>query len=606
MANPYDSSQLSAPTASSDGSLYKAPGALDGSGSFLPRIVQVDSSTGCTLTNASIKGMTPAEFENLGNKEIDLARVIASAAEAKILGVQEKGLPALLRSSITNIKPLLNQQKVETQSLILPYIQRRQRSYINSNYFTATNGQLSPLAAQNNNHAGLWQVTVGVTDSPWSTAIAAVERYFLPGSTVLVQTWDNGNDKNAKSLVFTVQEAEASGSNATLTLVPNVTTTTYAGLTDAQKGAYGFTVGVLQTGANSVNDYEEWCYNQPADLSQQLIVNWLQTTRESRIVDDQYKATLDSIMSGKVNPFLQKFVYQPIAEQNKRASQLSDEAWMRSLWYGQKINENQTPETYMNLPEVLDPEGARTGSASFGSDCVLEYKANALGIHTQLSDANRIADLNGGVLDLDYLFEQLYLLKRHREADGDSISVIDVMTDRITANNIFTVMNNYYSTKYNWDVTRNVAINEKITHDGIMLFNYNKYDIPEVGVQLAVFHDQFFDDLISATPNTFAAAEGTDTPDTSDDVAAIQGFKSRSRALWLLDWSDIRVGIAGTNSVTRRNPAPEVMDAYRCRMNAVIKEYSLRSTTWTTMLDRPQRHLIIQNFSDANPTVTTG
>jgi len=73
----------------------------------------------------------------------------------------------------------------------------------------------------------------------------------------------------------------------------------------------------------------------------------------------------------------------------------------------------------------------------------------------------------------------------------------------------------------------------------------------------------------------------------------------------LLDWSDIRVGVAGTNSVTRRNPAPEVMDAYRCRMNAVIKEYSLRSTTWTTMLDRPQRHLIIQNFSDAKPSVTT-
>ena len=174
----------------------------------------------------------------------------------------------------------------------------------------------------------MWEVTVGVTDSPWSTAIAAVERYFLPGSTVLVQTWDNGTDKNAKSLVYTVQSAEASGDNATLTLVPNVTAVTYNSYTTDQKAAYQFGVGVLQTGANSVNDYEEWCYNQPADLSQQLIVNWLQTTRESRIVDDQYKATLDSIMSRKVNPFLQKFVYQPIAEQNKRASQLSDEAWM--------------------------------------------------------------------------------------------------------------------------------------------------------------------------------------------------------------------------------------------------------------------------------------
>lgn len=590
MANPFDNSQLSQPSASSDSSLTRAPGAIDGSGNFLPRIVQVDSSTGCTLTNASIKGMTPAEFEALGNKEIDLARVIASAAEAKILGVQEKGLPTLLRSSITNIKPLLNETKVETQSLILPYIQRRQRSYINSNYFAGSGGQASPTAGQNGEHPGSWQVTVDVGDSPWATDIKLINRYFLPGSTVMVSSW-NTSTKATKDIVYKVTDAvdatDNSGTKATITLEPNITPGGYQGLSDTS--AYEFEVGVVQTGANSVNDYEEWCYNQPADLSQQLIVNWLQTTRESRIVDDQYKATLESIMSGKVNPFLQNFVYQPIAEQNKRASQLSDEAWMRSVWYGQRINENQTPETYMNLPAVTDPEGTRAGSAGFGSDCVLEYKSNALGIHTQLKDANRIVDRQGAALDLDYLFQQLYYLKRNREADGDSISVIDVMTDRITANNIFTVMNDYYKSKYGWEVTRNVAINEKVTHDGIMLFQYNKYDIPEVGVQLAVFHDQYFDDLISATPTS----DGTNND-----------FQSRSRALWLLDWSDIRVGVAGTNSVTRKNPAPEVMDAYRCRMNAVIKEYSLRSTTWTTMMDRPQRHLIIQNFSDANPTVT--
>ena len=96
------------------------------------RIVKVDDSTGCTLTNASIKGLTPAEFEALSNKEVDLARVIASSAEAKMLGVQERGLVALLNSSITNIKPLINRVNISEQSIILPYIQRRQRSVINS------------------------------------------------------------------------------------------------------------------------------------------------------------------------------------------------------------------------------------------------------------------------------------------------------------------------------------------------------------------------------------------------------------------------------------------------------------------------------------------
>jgi hypothetical protein len=129
-------SSLPTPTASSANSgqigepLVRNPG--------VGRIIRVDDSTGCTLTNASIKGLTPAEFEALSNKEIDLARVIANSAEANMLGVQERGLTTLLNSSITNIKPLINKVNVAEQSMILPYIQRRQRSVMNANYFTVS------------------------------------------------------------------------------------------------------------------------------------------------------------------------------------------------------------------------------------------------------------------------------------------------------------------------------------------------------------------------------------------------------------------------------------------------------------------------------------
>ena len=49
--------------------------------------------------------------------------------------------------------------------------------------------------------------------------------------------------------------------------------------------------------ANNVNDFEAWCQNQPTDLSVKIIVNWLQTTRESRTIDQSYKETLGKIMS---------------------------------------------------------------------------------------------------------------------------------------------------------------------------------------------------------------------------------------------------------------------------------------------------------------------
>ena len=187
---------------------------------------------------------------------------------------------------------------------------------------------------------------------------------------------------------------------------------------------------------------------------------------------------------------LNSMVYNPLAEQNRIAAQVSQDQWTRATWYNQPISSEQTPEGYMNLPAVTDPED---------SSCTLEYKAQALGLKTLLYEGNRIKDNLGNPLNLDSVFGDLYYLKRNREQDGDRVSVIDCMTDRITANLIFEAMNNYYKTKYSWDVTRNVDINQKITHDGIVLFNYNLYDIPEVGVQLAVFHDPFFDDLINVT-----------------------------------------------------------------------------------------------------------
>jgi hypothetical protein len=73
----------------------------------MPRVVKVSSQTGCTLTATSIKGLTPGELEALANKEIDLARVILNAAEAKMLGVQEHGLATLLRSAIKTHQALL-------------------------------------------------------------------------------------------------------------------------------------------------------------------------------------------------------------------------------------------------------------------------------------------------------------------------------------------------------------------------------------------------------------------------------------------------------------------------------------------------------------------
>jgi hypothetical protein len=587
------------------------------------RIIKVDDSTGCTLTNASIKGLTPAEFEALSNKEIDLARVIASSAEATMLGVQERGLVALLNSSITNIKPLINKVNISEQSIILPYIQRRQRSVINSGYFAIEGGKAadanSPVSDGYTAGGGDQELTVNLGASDWASPIEHIERYFLTGGFVIANSWDSNEDPiESQFKIIGAIDATAGGiSKAKVTLRPTGPSLKQekadgtSGYTIAEWGTrgnagsgfagkldYELVKGVIQTIANNVNDFEEWCRNQPTDLSVKLIVNWLQTTRESRTVDQCYKETLQKIMNGDVNPYLKSMVYQPLAEQNKIASKASQEQWLRATWFNQAISENQTPETYMNLPAVTDPED---------DHCTLEYKSNALGIRSLLRESGRIKNGNGAALTVESLQADIYYLKRNREQDGSSISVIDCMTDRFTYNKLFEVFNQYYKARYGWGLERAAQINQQITHNGILLFNYSMYDLPEVGCQLAVFHDPYFDDIINHQSSLF----GADGPVGGDKVIKSDGKRSSQsivgsataakvmRAMWFVDWSDVKIGIAGTNAVTRKSPHPDTDRLYKCRMAHKETEFSLRSTKWTTMMDVPARHLIIENF-DAN------
>ncbi|MBL19359.1 MAG: hypothetical protein CMC82_05985 [Flavobacteriaceae bacterium] len=591
------------------------------------RIIKVDDSTGCTLTNASIKGLTPNEFEALSNKEIDLARVIASSAEAQMLGVQERGLTTLLNSSITNIKPLINKVNVAEQSMILPYIQRRQRSVMNANYFTVSANQNATSASAADAaykivdaDDGDRVLTVDLGASDWASGgITGIERYFLPGGFLIMNGFiTSGTDQSAVEVQFkilgseavanTISQAKVSvrpvGADITQSVISGgqecsgFTATTWASYTGAED--YEITVGVLQTIANNVNDFEEWCRNQPTDLSVKLIVNWLQTTRESRQVDESYKETLAKIMSGQVNPYLKSMVYQPLAEQNKIAAKASSDQWNRAVWYNQAISDKQTPETYMQLPAVSDPEDA---------NCTLEYKSNALGIKALLRESNRVKDNLGGVLNLESLMADIYYLKRNREQDGSSVSVVDCMTDRFTYNLFYEKMALYYKSKYGIDsFTRNMQLNQQIKHDGLILFNYSLYDLPEVGAQLAMFHDPYFDDLLNVGGKFFANsgpadggklynADGTrSTVDVMGDAAGQDAYQKSARALWFIDWSDCKIGIAGTNAITRKQPHPETDRLYKCRMAHKNTEYSLRSTTWTTMMDVPARHLLIENF----------
>lgn len=535
-----------------------------------PRLIQVDESCGCTLTRADIRAMTPQDFEDQGFKEVYMDRVIAQTKEARIAGVPQRSLTDLLLSRFAPIK----QQAVDNGgSVIAPYILIPQRTIFNANYWQIEDGEATPGAGTGSIPASAWNLTVINSAGQFASDLAAIQNYFLPGRNIIVLRSDpvTGVSRTLQYKVLASANADSGGVyKATVTVEPNYSAAGWAALSGPQKAVYQVTSGFIINLANSVSDYESWCYNDAAVNNMKLLTFWLQTIRETHCYSDAY---LQALQAPLTSEYFKKFRELPLAQQRKQQELLAQKAFYDTVFFGQRITEQQTTSTYQNLPQVRDP---------LNPNCTLEYKANTLGLYTQLNDCGRVIDMQGGALDMDVVKGLLYSLKRTRENTGAEIMEIDAMTDRFTADNLLTLMIQYYKDKYGMDTTRFYKPGEAIRHDNQVLWNYNKYQFPEEGVTLNVITDYFFDDHLSA--------------------AAAAGQAARGRYLWMIDWSDVKIGIAKTSSVQRQTNIAD--NIYNCVITPNVQHYMLRSKTIAVMVQDPNRHSIITGFSDACPRLT--
>lgn len=546
------------------------------------RTLAVTDGGSCSITRASVGAMTPADIEALGNQELGVLN--KQMVEAKIVGYKENTLETLLRSSMRPVKDLLKGAGLpQNPSVIQPYFYRLQKSAVNINYWNITAGAAAAGAGSGGNHSGLWRLTVGHTGSTYtSSTITNIKRYFQPGSYVTVD-WANASSKAAYSAEFKVIEAtdaSAGGATAYVVVEPNVTSDTFAGYSAGNKLPWQPEVGLVRNLANSVSNYESQCENEPSENPVNLLAFWPQTTRYTFKYSDAYKEALDAFLSGQQTNFYSAKLatYLPIAEQNKQQQAFFMQKMLNSAFYGQRINENQAPNTYTSLPGVYDPEDPT---------CLLEYKANALGFKTQLNDCTRLTDLAGAALNLNTLFDTGYQLKRAREvtAGAGNVNVIEWMTDRWTFGKVQEAMHKYFQTRYNVTSTKFIEEGQKLMDGTEVLANYSTYKLPADlgGYDLVFITHEFFDDKV------VAAASG----DT----------RNRQRELWGLDWSDISLGIG--NVVSRKRKTDVNNPLYRCVITPNVKYYDLRSTQFCPMIEAPNRHAIFENFTDACPSITT-
>ncbi len=591
-----------------------------------------------SLTRANVTGWNKADIESIMFKEVGLDKIIAQTKEARMAGTKQRTLTDLLLSRHT---PLKVGGGVNNQSVIQPFRLVPRRNRVNPGYFrVAAGASLAAWTGQGGNGSSnttftgiangaftlnsavtaCWVLTINngsvdVDSSPFAKSPNNVlknpEKYFLPRHSLTAEFVGSDGTKYT-SQVRVVDSAAGSDTNTAYVLVipsktfkgdstiPNGTLTPngngtstvtgafgvlgtgtngwYESATTAQKTAIQPTTGIVKIGANSVSDYQQYSNALPGYNEYGLIEYWRQTHRWVHKYNDEYVKALESSTTSEG---LRKFRLLPLARLRAQQEKFMEDFFYESAFYGDGENENQTISTWNNLPIVNDPAWASSGETG---TTPIEYISRTIGIRTQIAACGNVYDAQAGPLDLDALFEAGYYVKREREGEsGSEVTDIDIMTDlRFTRPLLRQMMTRYYKQKYGIDnVTMWMESGKKITFNGAVMFEYDSYELPDYGYTLHVFSDQYFD----------------------DKVAQFQtGQKSGGRAIWMIDWSDVMVGIIKNMSVPRTNNLADNVYKYVIQQN--VQHVLLNSRTFEVSVGNTNRHRLIENYSDACAKLT--
>jgi hypothetical protein len=601
-----------------------------------PKMIMVDDAM--SLTRANITGWNKQDIESQMFKEVGLDRIIAQTKEARMAGSKQRTLTDLLLSRHT---PLKMGGGVNTQSVIQPFRLVPRRNRVNPGYFrVATGVSLANFTAQggsagsnvsftglfngtitlNSAVAACWVLTVNngsidLDSSPFAKSPNNVlrnpEKYFLPRHSMTAE-FVNAGGSHVVSQFRIVDSAPGPDANqAYILVIPNQTfkgdstipagTLTPNGTTPAQvTGVFGNlststngwwdtasagaqanyqpTTGIVRIGANAVSDFQQYGNALPGYNEYGLLEYWRQTNRWVHKYNDEYVKALEATTTSEG---LKKFRLLPLAKLRAQQEKFNEDFMFESCFYGDVENGNQTISNWNNLPQVQDPAWAQSGESG---TLAIEYLSRTIGVRTQIYACGNVYDAQQGPLDLDALFEAGYYVKREREGESNqTVDQIDIMTDqRFTRPMLRQLMTRYYKQKYGLDnVTMFMKAGEKITFNGSVMFEYDSYELPDHGYVLNVFSDLYFDDRI-------AQFQG--------------GQKSAGRAIWMIDWSDINVGVIKNMSVPRTNNLADNVYKYVIQQN--VQHVLLNSRTFEVSVGNTNRHRMFENYSDACAKIT--
>lgn len=553
-----------------------------------------------TLTRADMAHLTVAQLNALftpGGLFADMDAWFLHSIEMKACGTPVVPLYDWIMANAdrTYYKEAVQPMKIAgSKSLMHPFVFGLQRSITNKDHWKVTAGYSLagytpgvgfPLSAAQET---IGDVAVAAGATVRIIRIASrygipMEKWFRDGESIHIFNVSGGGvTQHGQWKVL------ASAPATDLTFVDVVAQSVNAGSAEPYDAAPED--GVLIPGVNNVSDWERWCQNLPTLNDKKKVPFWLQTFRQSRCVDSEYKLIYERLVAS--NRAFDELFATDVAEMNRQDEVEFQHRFVNSFFFNKPISTNQTLTLWEDLEAIYSVSGDVIDPGLGGK--LVGRKANFIGVMEQLRLCGRIKELAGNPLNFyEFLMANKQLLRARRGKDGRTVTDIDWWTDSAYRADLAGSFMDYYKAEYRDMVRINIEVDQLNGKLGIV---YDSYFVKNPGgVRINIMSSDYMDDWINEFEDQGIAASG-------------------GRRLWALDLGKRGAGtIFWAQTATNKqnhNTAPladlaRLDSTYRCVMKINEIEQQLYSETGTVVVECPLNSLVIQGIGDA-ATVMTG
>lgn len=570
-------------------------------------VISTNYDTCGTVTRTTINHLNVSELNALfapGGLFADLDAWFKYSIEMKACGVRRYVLYDLIMANAdrTNFRAAVSGTKVSKgPGLLHPFVLAKQMTVVNRGHYKLSNGWATGgYTAEVTGPLTATQIASTVLTTGANKRIIRVEprhditpdpNWFRSRDLIHIFTVE-GNGAHYHGVWRTL----ASAVDASLTYIDVVVEDGNIGSTEPYNAAPGDSAGLgyIIPGCNNVNDFESWCQNLPNIDPRKRVPFWFNTSRYARCIDSEYRAVYKRLYDS--NPAFREFGDIDLAQRNAQDELESMQRFVNDFFYSKPISGNQTLTNWQSLDPILTPDGAGLVTGLGGK--TVGYRAQFSGIREQLRTCDRVFDIQGNPLNLEEWFQLNYDISRARSKQGKKVTRIDWWTSSQYRATIFDGMLKYYKEMYQDTFRTNYSLDGKNENLGITFDTY-KVRWPS-GIEIAVMSDEYFDDR----RNEFSDIFGLNDDGASGNLLVCLEIGSPGPQGGSIYWAQIASN-RRTHTTAELAQLGRLDSTYRCVMETLSIEQTLKSDTGTAVVECPLNNAWMEGMSDATP-ITTG